>query len=335
MIASLQPWWWLALPVLLVPLWLHMRRRERHKAGLLATARFLPATTPQQQRTPRWQERLLLLFRLLLLLALIAWLAVTVMPWRGDTVLATSDIPPGLSAREQAVAGLSSANTVQLSTDPLQWLATHQHEFRGNARVLVLARALPMPALLPQFSLPVTVRVFPDARKPAAQTRHIVLASTPEREPQWRALVAAFGAAGDRFDISQVPDADTELVIWDRDGNPPAAWKSPLWWRTGAAPAGAIAIEVNGLRLAIADSAQGRVWRSPDWPAASGSTAAAIYETWQQLHLQPGPYPMPSAALVANPAVRSSQQQRPSDWLAWALLLFFILERITAHVRRR
>lgn len=335
MITSLQPWWWLALPVLLVPLWLHMRRRERHKAGLLATARFLPATTPQQQRTPRWQERLLLLLRILLLLALIAWLAVTVMPWRGDTVLIAGDIPSGFAAREQAAAGLPGAKAVRLPADPLQWLAVHQHEFRRNARILVLAQSLPMPALLPQFSLPVTIRTLPGARKPAARTRHIVLASTPEREQQWRALIAAFAAAGDSFDIGTAPGAATELVIWDRDGNPPAGWKSALWWRTGTAPAGAIAVEANGLRLAITDSAQGRVWQSSGWPAADARTAAAIYETWQQLAQAPVPYPMPPVSIPAGAVPRSGHQPRPSDWLAWSLLALFILERIAAHVRRR
>ena len=39
---SMQPLWWFALPVLLLPVWLHMRKRERTRTDLLATARFLP-----------------------------------------------------------------------------------------------------------------------------------------------------------------------------------------------------------------------------------------------------------------------------------------------------
>jgi hypothetical protein len=335
MIASLQPWWWLALPVLLLPIWWHMRRRERKKASLLATARFLPATTPQQQRTPRWQERLLLLIRVLLLLALIAWLAVTVMPWRGDTVLAAPDIAADVAAREATAEGLRSPAYEQVPPDALAWLSAHQHEFRRSARVLIVARALPMPALLPQFPLPVTVRVLLQARPAAPQLRSIALATTPEREPQWRALIAAFAAAGERFDITTTPGDATALIIWDRDGNPPANWKSPLWWRSGAAPPGALALEVNGVHLAIADSAQGRIWHSPDWPASGPGAASAIYEAWQQLAQPPIAYPMPSTSLPSNAAASDDRQQRPSDWLAWTLLALFILERIAAHVRRR
>ena len=31
--------WWFALPILLLPIWWHRRKREQHKAELLATSR--------------------------------------------------------------------------------------------------------------------------------------------------------------------------------------------------------------------------------------------------------------------------------------------------------
>ena len=84
---SSYPLWWYALPVLLLPIWWHRQKRERLKSEPLATARFLPVAAPEQLRVWRWRDRMLLLVRCLLLLALIAWLAATIFPGRGDTVL--------------------------------------------------------------------------------------------------------------------------------------------------------------------------------------------------------------------------------------------------------
>ena len=84
---SMYPLWWLALPLLLLPVWWHRQKRQRMKADFLATARFLPSAAPEQQRVWRWRDRILLLVRCLLLLGLIAWLASMIFPWRGDTVL--------------------------------------------------------------------------------------------------------------------------------------------------------------------------------------------------------------------------------------------------------
>ena len=42
--------WWLALPILLLPIWWHRQKRESVQAVPLATARFLPAADPRQGR---------------------------------------------------------------------------------------------------------------------------------------------------------------------------------------------------------------------------------------------------------------------------------------------
>ena len=73
--------WWLALPLLLLPLWWHRQQRPRTQAEPLATARFLPAAAPPQLRIWRWADKTLLALRLLLLLGVIAWLADVVVPW--------------------------------------------------------------------------------------------------------------------------------------------------------------------------------------------------------------------------------------------------------------
>ena len=57
--------WWFALPVLLLPIWWHRQKKERTNVAMLATARFLPATSPEQQRVWRWVHVTLLLLRCL------------------------------------------------------------------------------------------------------------------------------------------------------------------------------------------------------------------------------------------------------------------------------
>ena len=56
--------WWFALPVLLLPVWWHRRKRVQNQAALMATARFLPRTEPKQTRVWRWSDPLLLLRQL-------------------------------------------------------------------------------------------------------------------------------------------------------------------------------------------------------------------------------------------------------------------------------
>lgn len=159
---SMQPMWWFALPVLLLPVWWHMRKRERTKTELLATARFLPAATPQQQRVLRWSDLLLLLVRLALLAALIAWLAILVMPWKGDTVF----IDPSLesspwAARQIQAAGMSAAAREPLPAEPWNWLALNEHEWRPRARFLILAPGAAMPALRPRLAHATDLRLAP------------------------------------------------------------------------------------------------------------------------------------------------------------------------------
>ncbi|MGO4380009.1 hypothetical protein [Pseudoduganella sp. RAF53_2] len=348
--ASLQPLWWFALPVLLLPIWWHMQKRERVKTELLATARFLPAAAPQQQRVPRWIELLLLVLRLLLLITLIAWLAVTTIPWRGDTVLIEAPLEssePAWVVQQVAAAGMTQAARLPLPADALSWLAHHEHEWRPGARLLILASQLPMPAEPPRLSHPLDIRTAPapassaahpasTAASAAALPAHaIVVATTDARRPQWQAVFAAFGtSAAGRYQLQQAPTSDTELIVWDRPEAPPANWHAPLWWRSGAAAANALTI--NGLRMHIADAPQGRIWTAPDWLPANESSAAALYETWQQLARPTPAYPMPQyASRPTRSAPLPLPGVSPAQWLAWALLALFAIERILTHVRRR
>lgn len=165
---SMQPLWWFALPVLLLPLWWHLQKRERTRTEPLATARFLPPAAPRQQRVLRLVDWLLLLARLLLLLALIVWLAVLTMPWKRDTVF----IEPALASDAWAAgqiraAGMDAATREPLPADVWNWLARNEHAWHPSARFLIVARHLPMPALPPRLAHPLTLRT-PAPSAPAA-----------------------------------------------------------------------------------------------------------------------------------------------------------------------
>lgn len=349
MIASAQALWWLALPLLLLPVWWHRQKRQRIKSEPLATARFLPSAPPQQQRVWRWDDPVLLLVRCLLLIALIAWLAAVTLPWRGDTVLVDpaleQDAGRAWAAQQIAAVGLSGAQRMPLPSDALQWLQAHEHEWRPGARLLIVAASLPLPARLPQFAHAVDIRIRPAPRAAAIAPaeHHIALATTPARAPAWRALFAAFGAAGGgthRYVLGDAPAAKTELIVWDKPEPMPSAWRAPLWWLAPKAVAPGLAaakpITVYGIALQVADTAQGRVWASDAWPPQDAGTAAVLYETWQALSRPAPPYAAPSLLLASQrSAPLALPGIPPAEWLAYLLLALFALERILTHARRR
>jgi hypothetical protein len=264
--------WWLALPVLLLPIWWHRQKRQRLKAEPLATARFLPAATPEQLRVWQWRDRILLLVRCLMLVALIAWLAATIFPWRGDTVLLDAGADKAWAEQQIAATGLAGATRIELPSNALQWLREHERDWRADAKLLIVARAgqVAMPARLPQFSHQVELRTTPAAPRTAALPavarasgapavaassavpraeapagHRIVLAAAPERAAAWRSLFAAFDRAGDgagSYVIASEPGPGAELIVWDTPGAAPAAaWRAPHWWLASAQPAAPMA----------------------------------------------------------------------------------------------
>jgi hypothetical protein len=345
---SMQPLWWFALPVLLLPLWWHLQKRERTRTEPLATARFLPAAAPRQQRVFRFADVLLLLARLLLLVGLIAWLAVLAMPWKGDTVFIDPSLNSGAWAEQQIhAAGMDKAAREPLPADAWNWLARNEHAWHPTARFLVVARTLGMPALPPRLAHNVALRTLAPGARPAAPAhaapmdRHVVVVAAPERMARWQALFAAFGTAGDgayRYVLSDTPTPATELIVWDRpDSKPPQSWQAALWWRTETSTMAPAA----GMRPRVVftgvSTKQGVTWSAPQWPLNDASGARSLYEQWQR-QSKPWPaYPMP--AIQSLPAQRKSPLPAvlaaSPEWLAAAIVALFVLERILAHVRRR
>lgn len=319
--------WWLALPILLLPVWWHRKKREQHKAEPLATSRFLPRTEPRQTREWSWQDLLLLLVRCLLLACAIAWLADPVMPSRGDTVIVAEGTDAQWAEREAAQAGLSKAERLSLPAgQAIAFLRTHQREWRPDARLLVLGD-IPMPAMAPEFGRRIEVRTL--ARPLERAERHVHIAST--RLEQWRRVFAGQGAVFD-----EAPGAKTSLIVWDRPDAPPASLRAPLWLvaDTTAFPELKKAPQVGGLHYA--DSPRGRLWHAASWPPQTAEAARTLLEDWQRLHAGPPVYTMPARVFDATASVRAPEPSGALRGILMALLVaLFVLERILSHARRR
>jgi hypothetical protein len=354
MMLSSYPLWWLALPVLLLPIWWHRQKRQRLKAEPLATARFLPAAAPEQLRVWKWRDRILLLVRCLLLVALIAWLAATIFPWRGDTVLLDAGADKAWAEQQIATAGLTAAPRIELPANALQWLRQNERDWRADARLLIVARAgqVAMPARLPQFSHQVELRTTPAAARAAAAApagHRVTLAATAESAAAWRSLFNAFDRAGDgsgAYVLAAELASGTELIVWDMPNTaPPVSWRAPHWWLASASGTGpmaafpelakASALTINGIALKYADGPRGRLWISDAFPPRDADAARALYEAWQLLQAASAPaYPAPSQTFGTARSLPAITDAKPAAWLVLALLALFILERILTHARR-
>jgi hypothetical protein len=325
---TMSLWWW-ALPVVLLPVLWHRQKREQTKTSLLASARFLPAAEPKQQRVWRWHDVILLSLRCLLLVTLIALLADLVLAWRGDTVLVVPGTPPAVVDKE--AAGFGNAQRLTLpDRDAVTWLHAHEREFEPRARLLVVGDAA-MPAMLPRFRHDVVLRTAAAPVAPAE--RHAAVFS--DRADAWRRLFAATEGAW-HIVVDAVPGPRTEIVVWDRPDAPPTGLRAPLWWVThaDAFPELAHAAAIDGMRWT--DSPRGRLWHADGWPPQDPDGARALFAAWQRLHVGAQPYTAPAQALVpdaAAPAGPASGALR--HWLGLALVVLFALERMATHVRRR
>jgi hypothetical protein len=323
--------WWLALPVLLLPIWWHRRKREQTKALPLATARFVPRAEPDLVRVWRLSDLLLLLVRCLLLAGVIAWLADPVLPWRGDTVLVAKGVDAAWAEKQIVGAGFKDAQRIELPpVQVLAWLRSHEREWRGDARLLAVGD-ISMPAAMPHFAHWIELRTQAQPANPG----ELRVAIISDRADQWRKLFDAAGGTH-RFIIGTEPAAGTELMVWDKDQAPPAGLRAPLWWvaKPDAFPELAKAWEVDGLRYA--DGSRGRLWASAAWPPKDADAARRLLEDWQRLHYQPMPFTLPSQVIPASRAEHAGEAEGAlRELLVLVIAGLFALERILTHARRR
>jgi len=322
-------WWW-ALPVLILPILWHRQKREQTKAVPLATARFLPPSSPVQLRVWRWQDLFLLLLRCLLLATLIAWLADPVLPWRGDSVLVVPGADPAFVAKQLRDAGLTEARRIDLpNRDAYRWLHEHEREFDPQARLLLVGDVA-MPAVLPRLQHAVVVRA--QALPVAASEHHVAVYG--QRIEEWRKLFAAIEGP-QRYVLDAQAGLRTELVIWDTPQTPPPGLRAPLWWvvDTSAFPELEKTPQVDGLHYL--DTPRGRLWNAAWLPPRDAGAVRTLFETWRRLHAGVSPHTAPPQAPLVDartPAGPVGGALR--DALSAALLVLFALERIATHVRR-
>ncbi|MGZ5200220.1 MAG: BatA domain-containing protein [Telluria sp.] len=329
---SMNSLWWLALPVLLLPVWWHRQKREQTRTLPLATARFVPRVEPNQVRVWRWVDIVLLLVRCLLLAAVVAWLADPVLPWRPDSVLVVKGTDAAWAEKQIAAAGLKDAQRIELpAAQALEWVRIHQFEWRTQARVLVLGD-VPMPAGVPKFGRRVELVTAGVSMHPVV--RHVAIVSA--RAQEWRRMFAALDG-GDRYVIDSEPTSKSDLVIWDVPQPPADGLRAPLWWvaDANAFPELRDARQVDGMRYADS-AAHGRLWSSPAWPPKDADSARRLFETWQRLHFAPAPFTAPSHPIEASRAGRPGDAEGElRATLAWLIVALFGLERILTHARRR
>ena len=322
--------WWLALPILLLPILWHRQKRESVKALPLATARFLPAADPRQVRVWKWSDILLLLLRCLLLAVVIARLADLVFPWRGDAILVVPGTESAWVERQAAAAGMQQADRIELDgRDALKWFATHEREWKDEARILIVGDVT-MPATMPRFRHRVSLRT--KAAPASVKPRVVSVASS--RPQAWRSFFAAASSSGQPYTIGE---NKPELVVWDHAAPPLATRKAPLWWATepSAFPQLTTANALGPTGLRYADTPQGRVWTSDAMPPQDPASAARLFEAWQRLHYAPVPYTAPPQVLAPAPdAPQASGSGALRSFLNLLLIALFAAERILTHVRR-
>ncbi len=347
---SSTPAWWLALPLLLLPIWWHRQKRQRTRAKALATARFLPMAEPQQQRVWQWTEHVLLVLRCLMLLALIALLADLVSSSRGDTVLIAEGMDKAWAAQEIEQAHMQQAQQrifcaaaacapLQLAGEQniLSWLSAHEGQWRKQARILVLDydSQVGMPAQQTQFSHQVELRLLATAKKPEPEEHHITVVS--KRAELWSALFKSYESAGmgnTRYLISTVPNAKTELIIWESAEAPDSAWRAAHWWLTDARSFPDVKIDKSFDSVHYADSAMGRIYLG-EWHIAEESDARALYALWQKMRAAPAPYFAYSHVFpVSGKKQPLSTGGQWTNALGLLLALLFAIERSLSHARR-
>lgn len=280
MMLSSYPLWWLALPVLLLPIWWHRQKRQRLKAEPLATARFLPSAPPEQLRVWQWRDKVLLLVRCLMLIVLIAWLAGTIFPWRGNTVLVDAGVDRAWADQQIAAAGFGAATRLPLPPDALSWLRQHERDWRADAKLLLVARAsqIAMPARVSQFSHQIELRTSSAPPPAAAQTaaqqasaaamHHITLAAQETHEPAWRALFAAFDSAvghAGRYALTTTPTAPVPTA-------PASTTTAPA--PTAPVDTAAVAATTELIVWDTSNNAPPAAWHAPHWWISARAAAA-------------------------------------------------------------
>lgn len=357
---------WTALAALLVPLLLHLDRRRTLQPLRFAALRWLGAAR-KPQRTLRIREWLLLLLRVVLLAAVVAWLAQPLLhgTWRaprgwlvvtpGSSTAAIErtedqpavwlapgfpslDAPPAVDGRVPVASLLREIDAQLQPGDRLRVIVPR--ELDGlDAEALALVHPV-------DWQIDATATMpEPAAEPPLLAIRADATDNASHRS--WRNLLAAWNASP-RFAVrvdegshdAAIP-ADASALVWfGSEGNGLREWlrhggtvlqigggDEDARIAPDGAPSKVAAPSGTHLRFAHFDTARAPALRDPAFPE---SLHVALF----------GPPPPPTRADAASVAPRASNatfDPPPTplrDVLAIAVVLLFLVERVLANGRR-
>lgn len=354
-----------ALAAVLLPLLIHLARREESRLTEFAALRWLRAR-PKPRRRVRFDEWPLLLVRLLLL-ALIA-LLMAGLAWQArDDARPRVLVSPGVDAaalralklagdaRVQWLAGGFPALEAPVPAQP-QPVASLLREFDAQLppaaplRIIVPADWGAVDAQRPLLSRPVTWTVIDghSPGPPAAGRAPLQLAAVGvgEGTAAWRTLRALNAAWSSRTATLAVADIASShpprpgtLVAWGSTAVPSTAWLdwvrdggqlllvSPIRWPIDSPPAAEWRDTRGEVLLSSAALGRGRLWR---WsgsldPATTPRLLDPAFPADLARHLRPTPSPARAAAADFAPLVRVRQWPRPPAGLVPGAALLIAL----------
>ncbi|WP_337246101.1 BatA domain-containing protein [Luteimonas sp. gir] len=361
-----------ALAALLLPLLLHLARRDATRPTPFAALRWL-RERPKPHRRLRFDDWPLLLARLLLLALLALWLAWPVLHG-GAAPARWTVVVPGVAADAMPPADPEA---------PVRWLAPGFPQARdtvaptGPVPVASLLRELD--AMLPSGTaltvvVPETVdgvdggrvvlsramdwRVVPASSAPGATPRapwpQIDVFGIADGDPALRVLAAIAhawrpddGVALRRVTSGETPRAEATLAWWSASAPPPAlleaaAGRALLLGPAALLPEGTdwhASVDDAGFERAACGAATCVRWRGTFDPAHDSELLDPGFPARLRDRLQPGPAPARIAAADLAPASGlTAYPPVPRDlrpWWALLVALAFALERWLATAARR
>ena len=369
-VISLFSAWWLALALVLLPIWWHRQKRQQHQSTSLATAKFLNASEPQLLKIWRWYDLLLLLVRCLLLIFIIAFLAQVFITWRGDTVIVAKGVDSTWVDQQIKDAGMSKAARLSfcetqdcdlVGTDLLKALESRQANWKASGRILVLANSqqIVLSANPAQLQNALEIRIHSQAQ--VAKKEKLNKDKTPyfiqivsddaQRVAKWKSLFATFNQLDVRpysYIVSDKVQAKTDLMIWESNQQPDSKMRAAIWWTQQekifptqtAFDQFSLFDEASYLQMSFANSDRGRIWKG-SIDLTKVEDARAFYAVWQQLAFPQSPYFMnneklilPSSTIIKQDKQDANMSQNDISKALLALLIFlFALERSLVHAR--
>jgi hypothetical protein len=366
-VISLFSAWWLALALVLLPIWWHRQKRQRHQATSLATAKFLIASEPQLLKIWRWYDIFLLLVRCLLLIFIIAFLAQVFITWRGDTVIVAKNVDSAWAEQKIKDAGMSKVARLSfcetqdcdlVGTDILKALENRQANWKENGRILVLANPQQIELSANPVQLQNALEIRIHSQDQVATKENLNKVKTPyliqivsedtQRVAQWKTLFSTFNQLGISpysYIVSDKAQERTDLMIWESNQQPDTKLRATIWLTQQekifptqtAFDQLSLSDEAKYLQMSFANSDQGRIWKG-NIDLTKAEDARAFYAVWQQLAFHQSPYFVNNEQLILPPSIIKKLVANMTDSdiskAFLALLIFlFALERSLVHAR--